>query len=96
MSEKITITCQIYLFVYIFNRSVQMRLYTMHKGQHLLIFIMFLCLFFIAVLMGLAGPSMTLRFNIQASKVKTPGSNKTSGMQIHTPPKSEKIATNLI
>ena len=73
-----------------------MRLYTMHKGQHLLIFIMFLCLFFIAVLMGLAGPSMTLRFNIQASKVKAPGSNKTSGMQIHTTPKSEKIATNLI
>merc|ERR1711997_592871 len=38
------------------DRSVQMRLYTMHKGQHLLIFIMFLCLFFIAILMGLAGP----------------------------------------
>ena len=38
------------------ERSVQMRLYTMHKGQHLLIFIMFLCLFLIALLMGMAGP----------------------------------------
>lgn len=54
------------------DRSVQMRLYTMHKGQHLLIFIMFLCLFFIAVLMGLAGPSMTLKFVTEASKVKGP------------------------
>lgn len=59
------------------DRSVQMRLYTMHKGQHLLIFIMFLCLFFIAILMGLAGPSMTMRFQVEASKVKGPG-NKTS------------------
>ena len=52
------------------DRSVQMRLYTMHKGQHLLIFIMFLCLFFIAILMGLAGPSMTMRFNMQATQIK--------------------------
>lgn len=40
------------------ERSVQMRLYTMHKGQHLLIFIMFLCLFLIALLMGMAGPKI--------------------------------------
>ena len=53
------------------DRSVQMRLYTMHKGQHLLIFIMFLCLFFIAVPMGLAGPSMTMKFVMQASKTHT-------------------------
>ena len=39
-------------------------------GQHLLIFIMFLCLFFIAVLMGLAGPSMTMKFTVQASTLK--------------------------
>ena len=39
-------------------------------GQHLLIFIMFLCLFFIAVLMGLAGPSMTMKFTMQASTLK--------------------------
>ena len=60
------------------DRSVQMRLYTMHKGQHLLIFIMFLCLFFIAVLMGLAGPSMTMKFTMQASTLKGPSvGNKT-------------------
>ena len=59
------------------DRSVQMRLYTMHKGQHLLIFIMFLCLFFIAILMGLAGPSMTMRFNMMATGVKG-ADNKTA------------------
>ena len=63
------------------DRSVQMRLYTMHKGQHLLIFIMFLCLFFIAILMGLAGPSMTLRFKMEASKIKVPG-NKTAASAV--------------
>ncbi len=38
---------------------MQMRLYVMHKGQHLLTAIMFLCLFFIALLMGMAGPRIT-------------------------------------
>ncbi len=41
------------------ERSVQMRLYAMHKGQFLLTAIMFLCLFFIALLMGMAGPRIT-------------------------------------
>ncbi len=36
-----------------------MRLYVMHKGQHLLTAIMVLCLFFIALLMGMAGPRIT-------------------------------------
>jgi len=53
-------------------------LYTMHKGQHLLIFIMFLCLFFIAVLMGLAGPSMTMKFTMQASTLKGPNNQTKS------------------
>lgn len=42
------------------ERSIQMRLYTLHKGQYLLVFIMFVCLFFIALLMGMAGPRMVL------------------------------------
>ena len=58
------------------DRSVQMRLYTMHKGQHLLIFIMFLCLFFIAVLMGLAGPSMTMKFVMPATKIRNQNNTK--------------------
>ena len=45
-------------------------IFTLPTGQHLLIFIMFLCLFFIAVLMGLAGPSMTMKFTMQASTLK--------------------------
>lgn len=54
----------------------------MHKGQHLLIFIMFLCLFFIAVLMGLAGPSMTMKFVMEASKLKGPYGNETSSKKL--------------
>ena len=62
------------------DRTVQMRLYTMHKGQHLLIFIMFLCLFFIAILMGLAGPSMTMKFVMEGSKIKSPSKNKSANL----------------
>lgn len=59
------------------DRSVQMRLYTMHKGQHLLIFIMFLCLFAIAMLMGVAGPRIIVEHKEKASLLKGAG-NKTS------------------
>ncbi len=47
------------------------RLYTMHKGQFLLIFIMFLCLFFIALLMGLAGPRIITQHVERATKMIT-------------------------
>ena len=50
-------------------------------GQHLLIFIMFLCLFFIAVLMGLAGPSMTMKFTMQATTLKVCSTLKISILQ---------------
>eukprot|EP00095_Tigriopus_kingsejongensis_P007871 snap_masked-scaffold127_size327531-processed-gene-1.2 protein:Tk07871 transcript:snap_masked-scaffold127_size327531-processed-gene-1.2-mRNA-1 annotation:"hypothetical protein DAPPUDRAFT_312162" len=53
------------------ERSIQMRLYTMHKGQHLLIFIMFLCLFLIALLMGMAGPRIITEHTETATKLKT-------------------------
>ena len=58
--------------------TFQMRLYTMHKGQHLLILIMFLCLFFIALLMGMAGPSIITEHAESASKL-TNGSDKIPG-----------------
>ena len=51
------------------ERSIQMRLYTMHKGQHLLIFIMFLCLFFIALLMGMAGPRIITEHTERATQL---------------------------
>ena len=49
------------------ERSIQMRLYTMQKGQHLLMFIMFLCLFFIALLLGMAGPKMIVKHTEKAN-----------------------------
>lgn len=52
-----------------------MRLYTMHKGQHLLIFIMFLSLFFIALLMGMAGPSIITTYEESAAKLVREANN---------------------
>jgi cytochrome b561 len=56
-----------------------MRLYTMHKGQHLLIFIMFLCLFLIALLMGMAGPRIIATHVEKATALKNPQQNNKSG-----------------
>lgn len=53
------------------ERSIQMRLYTMHKGQHLLIFIMFVCLFFIALLMGMAGPRIITEHTEKATTLRS-------------------------
>ena len=61
------------------ERSVQMRLYTMHKGQHLLIFIMFLCLFLIALLMGMAGPRILAQHSEKATELKNPQQNNKTG-----------------
>ena len=61
------------------ERSVQMRLYTMHKGQHLLIFIMFLCLFLIALLMGMAGPRIIAEHVEKATTLKNPQQNNKTG-----------------
>ncbi len=59
------------------ERSVQMRLYVMHKGQYLLTTIMFLCLFFIALLMGMAGPRITTEHKEYATLLpKQPGQNE--------------------
>ena len=54
---------------------LQMRLYTMHKGQHLLIFIMFLSLFFIALLLGMAGPSIITTYEESAAKLISAANN---------------------
>ena len=47
----------------------------MHKGQHLLIFIMFLSLFFIALLMGMAGPSIITTYEESAAKLVREANN---------------------
>ena len=62
------------------ERSIQMRMYTMHKGQYLLIFIMFLCLFFIALLMGMAGPRIITEHTEKATMLKTPHTNKSANI----------------
>ena len=62
------------------ERSVQMRLYTMHKGQHLLIFIMFLCLFLIALLMGMAGPRIIAQHYEKATTLKNPQHKNQTGV----------------
>ena len=62
------------------ERSIQMRLYTLHKGQYLLIFIMFLCLFFIALLMGMAGPRIITEHTEKATMLKTPHTNKSANI----------------
>jgi len=53
-------------------RCAQMRLYTMHKGQFLLTAIMFGCLFLIALLMGMAGPNITVD-HLERAKEKLDG-----------------------
>ena len=62
------------------ERSIQMRLYTMHKGQYLLMFIMFLCLFFIALLMGMAGPRIITEHTEKATMLKAPHTNKSANI----------------
>ena len=59
---------------------MQMRLYTMHKGQHLLIFIMFLCLFLIALLMGMAGPRIIAEHVEKATTLKNPQQKNKTGI----------------
>ncbi len=69
------------------ERSVQMRLYTMQKGQFVLSFIMFVCLFFIALLMGMAGPKITTEHSESGDNIlQRGGSVETGPYVIATPP----------
>merc|ERR1712038_643458 len=49
----------------------------MHKGQHLLIFIMFLCLFLIALLMGMAGPKILVKHTEKGTRLLDKSGNGT-------------------
>ncbi len=59
----------------------------MHKGQHLLIFIMFLCLFFIALLMGMAGPSIITEHSESAAKLVNGSAKIPAGPFVMVTPK---------
>ncbi|XP_026737025.1 transmembrane protein 181 [Trichoplusia ni] len=49
------------------ERSVPMRMYSMHKGEFVMVFIAFLACFGLGVFIGLAGPSPTMMTSIAAS-----------------------------
>ena len=68
------------------ERSLQMRLYTLQKGQYLLIFIMFMCLFFISLLMGMAGPRLVVEHSELGSSLAEKN-NISSGPFVWVTPK---------
>ncbi|KAF9798683.1 hypothetical protein SFRURICE_007013 [Spodoptera frugiperda] len=53
------------------ERSVQMRIYSMHKGEFVMVFIAFFACFGLGVFIGLAGPSPTMTTSMTASSVLT-------------------------
>ncbi|XP_047022345.1 transmembrane protein 181 [Helicoverpa zea] len=57
------------------ERSVQMRIYSMHKGEFVMVFIAFFACFGLGVFIGLAGPSPTMTTSIPASSVLTNASS---------------------
>ncbi|XP_043219290.1 transmembrane protein 181-like [Amphibalanus amphitrite] len=63
------------------ERSLQMRLYTMHKREFVLLFAGFFLSFFVIILIGLAGPAGLVTTTVKASELKTrgPGFSMASG-----------------
>lgn len=51
------------------ERSVQMRLYTMHKREFVMVFVAFLAAFALAIFIGLAGPPITEETEITAKQI---------------------------
>ncbi|GAB6032821.1 hypothetical protein CHUAL_012023 [Chamberlinius hualienensis] len=54
------------------ERSVQMRLYTMHKREFFLVFIVFLACFWLFIFIGLAGPAVTVTVTKYALNLEFP------------------------
>ncbi|KAM3958536.1 transmembrane protein 181 [Aphomia sociella] len=68
------------------ERSVQMRIYSMHKGEFVMVFIAFFACFGLGVFIGLAGPSPTSTTSIAASTLLTNSSNIHQGpFHLHSP-----------
>ncbi|XP_060526365.1 transmembrane protein 181 [Cylas formicarius] len=68
------------------ERSVQMRLYSMHKREFVLVFILFFAAFGLTIFIGLAGPPITQTLELDGLSL-LPKFNKTS------PPNRKDIAT---
>ncbi|CAB3260798.1 unnamed protein product [Arctia plantaginis] len=68
------------------ERSVPMRIYSMHKGEFVMVFIAFFALFGLGVFIGLAGPSPTMTTSMSASSVLTNSSTMYQGpFHLHSP-----------
>lgn len=61
------------------ERSVQMRLYSMHKREFALVFVTFLACCGLSVLIGLAGPSITAQSEVRASSTASSTGGGTGG-----------------
>uniref|UniRef100_A0A6M2CPK5 Putative transmembrane protein n=1 Tax=Rhipicephalus microplus TaxID=6941 RepID=A0A6M2CPK5_RHIMP len=59
------------------ERSVQMRLYTMHKREFVVMFLVFFACLCLCLFIGLAGPPITTTVVRSASELGTPGENAT-------------------
>ncbi|XP_023221991.1 transmembrane protein 181-like isoform X2 [Centruroides sculpturatus] len=57
------------MFIKIFT-SVQMRLYTLHKREFVLLFLVFIALYTLCVVIGLAGPSTSSTVSLHATDIK--------------------------
>lgn len=51
------------------ERSVQMRLYTMHKREFVLVFVVFFACFWLSVFIGVTGPAITMTVTRMASEL---------------------------
>ncbi|KOB64677.1 Uncharacterized protein OBRU01_14423, partial [Operophtera brumata] len=68
------------------ERSVQMRVYSMHKGEFVMVFIAFFACFGLGVFIGLAGPSPTMTTSISASTILSNASTIYEGpFHLHSP-----------
>ncbi|CAG9795018.1 unnamed protein product [Diatraea saccharalis] len=68
------------------ERSVQMRIYSMHKGEFVMVFIAFFACFGLGVFIGLAGPSPTMTTSVAASTLLTNASTVYEGpFHLHSP-----------
>ena len=72
MSAKYVLAPESVLCVYLDSFGLQ--------GQHLLIFIMFLCLFLIALLMGMAGPKILVEHTEKGTRLLDKSGNGTKSI----------------
>ncbi|XP_072940014.1 transmembrane protein 181 [Epargyreus clarus] len=68
------------------ERSVQMRIYSMHKGEFVMVFVAFFACFGLGVFIGLAGPSPTSTTSVSALSVLPNASEIYQGpFNLHSP-----------